>query len=197
MTAPMVVRAAAPLIGNALRLVKPRRIEVPAQSGLDLLPREFREMVVEAERRCWAASLPVLRFETARTLARCQFLYGKGRTAEQLRAKGVPEMYAWPDCPDGIVTNATSNAKSWHGAYLAVDWIHPKLRWSAPRTWWRSVAAIIKPVGFTWGGDWVNLPDAPHYQHRALPSGPRLVDQQDIAATRQASIYLRYSINAA
>ncbi len=192
MTAPALALRAV-----ASAAAKPRRIEVPAQSALDGVPVEFREMVEEAERRCWAAGTPVLRFETKRTLERCQFLYGKGRAVALCRAAGVPEPYAWPECPDGIVTNATSNVQTWHGAFLAVDWIHPKLRWDAPPSYWTSVAAIIKPVGFVWGGDWEHFPDRPHYQHAALPVGPRLADKADIRAGTREAICARYGIRFA
>jgi hypothetical protein len=170
------------------------RIEVTASRAVDAMPREIREMIAEAERRCVAAEHPVLRFETVRSLARSQFLFGKARTVAQCEAAGVPTQYAWPTCPDGIVTKAPNNRSSWHGALCAIDWIHPTLRWGAPAKWWKDTADLIRPCGFTWGGAWLTMPDVPHYQHAALPSGPRLADKQDIANNNLPALWRRYLI---
>lgn len=176
--------------------VRPQHVEVVSTNTLEGLSREFRFMIEEAEHRVRAAGLLIERFETKRTLQRCQSLYGKGRSQEICVAHDVPPEYAWPECPDGIVTNAVSNVQTWHGAFLAVDWIHPKLRWNAPPEYWRAVSRIIIPVGFTWGGTWPNLPDVPHYQHEKLPVGPRLADKADIRAGRFSVICARYGIAA-
>lgn len=153
------------------------RRPVRQDASLDRLAPGMRALVEAAERACRDADLPVLRFETFRSDARQSWLFAQGREVRP---------------PDRIVTKAASAAASWHGFGLAVDFIHPTRFWNAPRAWWRAVAAIVAPLGFTWGGEWKTLPDVPHYQWRGCPISPRAVDRTSHAAGALDAVWARY-----
>lgn len=158
-------------------VVPATRTPVRQDARLDRLAPEMRALVEAAELACRDAGLPVLRFETFRSDARQAWLYAQGREVKP---------------PAHIVTKAKSAAASWHGFGLAVDFIHPTKFWNAPRQWWHDVAAIIAPLGFTWGGEWKTLPDVPHYQWRGCPLSPRAIDREDHAAGTIAAVWARY-----
>jgi peptidoglycan L-alanyl-D-glutamate endopeptidase CwlK len=127
--------------------------------NLDLLAPLFRDAVVAAIAECNAAPnyLNAIVYETYRSNALQFRYYQRGRTVKP---------------PFKPVTNAASNAYSWHGYGLAVDVVHSMFLWSPGIAWFRRVAKIFKRHGCNWGGGW-KTPDYPHFQWgrcRATPS---------------------------
>lgn len=161
--------------------VPAKRVAVGADRSLDRLAPAMRVVVERAEQACADAGVPVLRFETFRSRARQDWLFAQGREV-------IP--------PNAIVTKARSAERSWHGYGLAVDFIHPTRHWNAPTRWWRDVAAIIVPLGLTWGGDWPTLPDVPHYQWHGCPIAPRAIDRTAYAAHDLRAVWQRYHAHA-
>jgi len=99
-------------------------------------------------RRAAARGLPVLITQTVRDDAYQRSLYAQGRTK-----------------PGSIVTNART--PSFHGvrAGLAFDFCKNMQghAYDDP-VFFRSVGALAKEMGFSWGGDWKSFPDRPHIQ---------------------------------
>lgn len=165
-------------------------IDVPACRKLDGLAPRVRLNLSAAVAELLHQGNPVLVFETTRTRDRVAFLYGKGRTEEQLKAVGIDIKFAQPT--EKIVTKASAWPKSWHSHGLAVDLIHPKLYWGAPRAWFEKVAEVMVDHGFDWGGNWPTLPDVPHFQHHGCPIGPRAADQQNLLASNVHLTWAKY-----
>lgn len=97
---------------------------------------------------CKAEGLDVLVTETVRDLEYQASLYAQGRTA-----------------PGSIVTNQKTPSFHWEKVALAFDIAkNVKGHEYDDAEFFRKCGAIGKKVGFTWGGDWKSLPDAPHFQ---------------------------------
>ena len=99
-------------------------------------------------RRCEEEGLPVLVTQTVRDEEYQRYLYSLGRTV-----------------PGGIVTN--SAVPSFHSdtAGLAFD-ICKNVRGEeySDLAFFHRCGAIGKAIGFSWGGDWKEFPDLPHFQ---------------------------------
>lgn len=97
---------------------------------------------------CKAEGLNVLVTETVRDLEYQASLYAQGRTA-----------------PGSIVTNQKTPSFHWEKVALAFDIAkNVKGHECDDAEFFRKCGAIGKKMGFTWGGDWKSLPDAPHFQ---------------------------------
>lgn len=86
--------------------------------------------------------------ETLRSFERSNELYAQGRTT-----------------PGNIVTNAKGGS-SLHNYGFALDFvlqINGKPVWKVDANWMK-VVAVFKKHGFTWGGDFKSIPDAPHFE---------------------------------
>jgi hypothetical protein len=87
--------------------------------------------------------------ETVRTPERQAWLYGFGRE--------------WDD-GRGVVTNAPTNTKSWHGFGLAVDITSGDHDWDEiPERFWKDLQACVEAEGLVSGAGW-SSPDKPHVQ---------------------------------
>lgn len=87
--------------------------------------------------------------ETVRTPERQAWLYGFGRE--------------WDD-GRGVVTNAATNVKSWHGFGLAVDFKSGDHDWDdTPEQFWTDLALCAKAENLTSGSEW-RMKDKPHVQ---------------------------------
>lgn len=135
-----------------------------------------------------AAKIPFRRFETFRPNERQWYIFGQGRTADALRDAGVPERYARPG---RIVTKARDASYSLHGYGLAVDYIHPTLKWDAPAAYWEALQGVVTKYGFVWGGHWASLPDVPHFQWAEAPLGPRRIDREAHARGDLVEVWTR------
>lgn len=98
--------------------------------------------------------------------------YGKGRTAAQCLAKGVPAKYAKPT--EAKVTWLSDPYASNHGIQKdglghAIDGAPYPAVWDATPAQWRAYGALMKAaahqegVKIVWGGDWKS-PDRPHIE---------------------------------
>jgi D-alanyl-D-alanine carboxypeptidase len=125
---------------------------------LALLAPKFAEVVTQAIAACKAAGLPAMVYEGYRSNALQALYYARGRTI-------IP--------PTHTVTNAPTNAYSWHGYGLAVDVVHETAFWTPPEgeAFFSKVAAIFKANACSWGGDWKS-PDTPHFQWGACKASP-------------------------
>lgn len=95
---------------------------------------------------CEAQGLRVLITQTVRDDEYQAYLYEQGRTR-----------------PGSIVTN--SKRTTFHGAGLAFDICQNiKGQEYSDAAFFVNCAAIAKHLGFSWGGDWKNFPDRPHFQ---------------------------------
>lgn len=97
-------------------------------------------------------------------------LYGKGRTAQQCRAMGVPEAYARPS-EAKVTWTLNSNHIGGRAVDLApyvdggIEWddngklgLWPRIREAM------QAAADDLQVPIQWGGDWKGTPDRPHFE---------------------------------
>lgn len=70
--------------------------------------------------------------------------------------------------PGKVITNARGGY-SWHNFGLAFDVAFLTLAhdvvWSGP---WEEIGALGRDLGLTWGGDFANFPDRPHFE---FPNG--------------------------
>lgn len=97
-------------------------------------------------------------------------LYGKGRTAAQCRAKGVPASYARPG-----ERKVTWTLNSNHIGGRAIDvapYVNGGINWDedGELDLWPKIAAAFKQaaeelgVAIEWGGDWTETVDRPHFE---------------------------------
>ncbi|MEK3747845.1 M15 family metallopeptidase [Paenibacillus sp. FSL E2-8871] len=108
--------------------------------------------------RCYARGVPILITQGLRTIAEQEALYAQGRTKL-----------------GSIVTNAKGGT-SYHNFGLAIDFAlllpdGKQVSWDLKRDGdsdkvadWTEVVQEAKALGFEWGGDFVSIKDAPHFQ---------------------------------
>lgn len=101
--------------------------------------------------------------------------YGKGRTATECEAKGIPGSYAMPSLAK--VTWLAHPLQSKHGVHEdgyghAVDlapWVDGKIDWDTVSNFdaiadAMKAAAAAHPLKIVWGGAWASSPDLPHWE---------------------------------
>ena len=118
-------------------------------------------------------SIPYAVTSTLRTIQEQLAYFAQGRG--QLSV--VNSLRSWAGLhPIGDMQNTTTITKcdgvilkSNHQGGRALDVVpadaHGNPTWPAaedPR--WLQIAAAMKAAGFTWGGDWTDFPDRPHYE---------------------------------
>lgn len=115
---------------------------------INLLHPRLRKIVPQIIAECKAQGLPVLVTQTLRTKAEQDALYAQGRTK-----------------PGNIVTNAwyPNSAHCWGVAFDFCRNIKGR-EYDDSDGFFSKVAAIAKPYGLTWGGDWKNFVDKPHLE---------------------------------
>jgi len=123
--------------------------------------------------RCYARGVPILITQGLRTIAEQNGLFAQGRTQAELNAAGLSSVKAQPDKPK--VTNAKGGT-SYHNFGLAIDFAlllpdGKQVSWDLKRDGdgdkvadWTEVVQEAKALGFEWGGDFVSIKDAPHFQ---------------------------------
>lgn len=100
--------------------------------------------------------------EGVRTEEQMMINYGKGRTAAQLAAKGIPARYAKPDAAKVTwLSNpfASAHAKQADGYSRAVDLAPYPIDWNNIARFDRIAklmleAAVLEGVAIRWGADW-------------------------------------------
>lgn len=110
--------------------------------------------------------------EGVRSVQQCYVNWGKGRTAAQCTAAGVPASYAQPKLPK--VTWLSNPLNSKHcvqksGFGHAVDLVPYPVDWNDLKKFQvianaMKAAAIDLGVKITWGGDWKTSKDYPHFE---------------------------------
>jgi peptidoglycan L-alanyl-D-glutamate endopeptidase CwlK len=110
--------------------------------------------------------------------------YGKGRTAAECVAKGVPASCAQPALAK--VTWLNDPLKSKHGVQAdglghAVDlapFVNGAIDWNT-RAHFISIrdammaAATAEGVALVWGGQWLSSPDLPHFEWNGIANSPK------------------------
>ena len=117
---------------------------VPVDQSLDDLAPKFRAKIDELLKLVPDAVV----YETLRTNARQEYLYGFGRDYDDGR---------------GVVTHSETALDTWHHYGLACDLVHQNQGWDAPVSWWKEFGKQAKNLGLVWGGDWT-FRDYPHVQ---------------------------------
>ncbi|WP_375104035.1 M15 family metallopeptidase [Paenibacillus sp. RS8] len=124
-------------------------------SGLDPVVKAATVALIE---RCYARGVNIVITQGLRTIAEQDALYAQGRTK-----------------PGSIVTNAKGGT-SYHNYGLAIDFAlllpdGKQVSWDLKRDGdgdkvadWTEVVQEAKALGFEWGGDFVSIKDAPHFQ---------------------------------
>lgn len=105
--------------------------------------------------------------EGLRSHEQCCINYGKGRTAAQCTAKGVPARYAQPAASK--VTWLNDPFKSKHADGKAVDLVPYPVDWNDLNKF-AAIAQAMKQaarelnISIQWGGDWKVNKDYPHFE---------------------------------
>ena len=113
--------------------------------------------------------------EGVRTIQQCMVNYGKGRTAAQCVAKGVPAQYANPEAAK--VTWLKDPFASKHVSGKAVDLVPYPVDWNDLRKFDAIAQAMLQAakelgISIRWGADWDNdgkprergESDSPHFE---------------------------------
>jgi peptidoglycan L-alanyl-D-glutamate endopeptidase CwlK len=105
--------------------------------------------------------------EGVRSKEQCFINYGKGRTVDQCKAKGVPAQYAQPKLAK--VTWLNNPLSSKHVTGKAVDLVPYPVDWN-DLSKFKKIAVAMKQaakelnVSMDWGGDWTSSKDYPHFE---------------------------------
>jgi hypothetical protein len=131
-------------------------LEPPRISALTGLAPRFAGLLTRLAERMADQGKPVDIYETLRTDARQQFLWGFGRDYDDGR---------------GVVTHSRDADETWHFFGLAADIIHPTFAWAAPVSFWSALRETAEALGLRSGSDWdmnnltpEHFADAPHVQ---------------------------------
>lgn len=132
---------------NSLKGVNPTLVKV-VERAIELTEQDF------------------LVLEGVRSKEQCYINYGKGRTAAQCSAKGVPTKYAQPNLSK--VTWLNNPLASKHVTGNAVDLVPYPIDWktiSKFTTISKAMKQAAKELGvdLEWGGDWTKK-DYPHFE---------------------------------
>ena len=132
---------------NSLKGVNPNLVKV-VERAIELTEQDF------------------LVLEGVRSKEQCYINYGKGRTAAQCSAKGVPTKYAQPSLSK--VTWLNNPLASKHVSGNAVDLVPSPVDWntiSKFTTISKAMKQAAKELGvdLEWGGDWTKK-DYPHFE---------------------------------
>lgn len=123
---------------------EPQRI-----TSLDTLAPKFRAALEACLDGVRKAGYDPIVWETLRTGARQQWIYGFGRE--------------WDD-GRGVVSHSADADESWHAFGLAADVVSRSKLWNAPTEFWKVLGREAKANGLFWGGDFDSFPDRPHIQ---------------------------------
>jgi hypothetical protein len=171
------------------------RAGVPANTNLAALSPVVRRRIELVLAGMLAAGFRAVQFDTVRTVERQAFLFGKGRSATQLLSAGLDAKWAWPTCPDGVVTNAAHAAQSWHAHGCACDVVeNDNSPWNASQAFWNTLGALARTHYLTWGGAWRML-DLPHMQAVECPMSPTPEDRALLQREGMAAVWKKYRLD--
>jgi len=116
---------------------------------------ELRKIAEKLQQLCQNAGLPLLITETFRTKERQDELFAQGRTT-----------------PGSIVTSVRypDSAHCWGVAFDFCRNLKGK-EFDNSDKFFNKVAALAKPLGLTWGGDWTGFVDMPHFEFTKFMPG--------------------------
>lgn len=156
---------------------------VLSQRSLNNLDGVDESLVKIVKRAIQISEQDFMVIEGVRSREQCMINYGKGRTAAQLTAKGIPAKYAKPS--DNKVTWLNNPFASKHCFGLAVDICPYPVDWSDLKKFDKiakamftahkqliAEAQINEDVDLRWGADWDNdgnkrergESDSPHFE---------------------------------
>lgn len=160
--------------------------EVPVRSSPDDLAPKFRLALDRVLTRMRGEGHDPIVYETFRTDARQEFLYGFGRLYDDGR---------------GVVTHSRTAEDTYHGYGLAADIISKSKHWGAGEGFWESLGRACRAEGLLWGDDWDNdgvrvgpdpdesFSDRPHVQFPKRRS-PSPLAKKLRAEGRQAEVWV-------
>lgn len=124
-------------------------------------------LVKVVERAIELTEQDFLVLEGVRSKEQCYINYGKGRTAAQCSAKGVPTKYAQPNLSK--VTWLNNPLASKHVTGKAVDIVPYPIDWEDINKFKKineAMQAAAKELGvkLSYGGDWTKKKDYPHWE---------------------------------
>lgn len=128
-----------------------------SQKSLDRLKGVDERLVKVVKRAIELSPIDFMVLEGVRTKEQCMINYGKGRTAAQVQAKGVPAKYAQPSAAK--VTWLNNPFASKHVSGKAVDLVPYPVDWQDLKKFDAIAKAMLqsaKELGtpVRWGADW-------------------------------------------
>lgn len=128
-----------------------------SQRSLDRLKGVDERLVKVVKRAIELSPIDFMVLEGVRTREQCMINYGKGRTASQCSAKGVPARYANPSAAK--VTWLNNPFASKHTVGKAVDLVPYPVDWNDLKKFdaiAKAMLAAAKELGVPvrWGADW-------------------------------------------
>ena len=146
-----------------------------SQKSLDRLKGVDERLVKVVKRAIQLSSVDFMVLEGVRSKEQCMINYGKGRTAAQCVAKGVPAQYANPSAAK--VTWLNDPFASKHVSGKAVDLVPYPADWNDLKKFDAIAKAMLQAakelgVPVRWGADWDNdgkprergESDSPHFE---------------------------------
>ena len=146
-----------------------------SQKSLDRLKGVDERLVKVVKRAIQLSSVDFMVLEGVRSKEQCMINYGKGRTAAQCVAKGVPAQYANPSAAK--VTWLNDPFASKHVSGKAVDLVPYPVDWNDLKKFDAIAKAMLQAakelgVPVRWGADWDNdgkprergESDSPHFE---------------------------------
>ena len=128
-----------------------------SKRSLDRLHGVDPKLVAVVKRAIELSPVDFMVLEGVRTREQCMINYGKGRTAAQCQAKGVPAKYAKPSAAK--VTWLNNPFASKHVSGKAVDLVPYPVDWNNLRKFDQIAKAMLSAakelgVPVRWGADW-------------------------------------------
>lgn len=141
-----------------------------SNASLSRLATVDPRLVAVAKRAIELSTVDFVVTQGNRTVDEQKKLYGKGRTAAECVAKGVPAVYARPG-----EAKVTWTLNSNHIGGRAIDvapYVNGKIEWdeNGRLGLWPKISRAFKSaaaelaIEIEWGGDWTKTVDRPHFE---------------------------------
>ena len=142
---------------------------------------------------CKVKGVTPLIVETVRTQERQYWLFGQGRTAEQLMKYHIPVKYAHKG---NIVTQVTSSIHQLRCAVDVVPMRDNKAIWNANDKDTKILVYTMTQFGFEAGANWKNFKDSPHFQMKLPYPEYNSISQSNTTPYLTKAIQTRLGIKA-
>lgn len=152
-------------------MLEPKQIR--STSGLNKVVEVLLKLAIAD---CKAKGVTPLIVETIRTQERQYWLFGQGRTAEQLMKYHIPVKYAHKG---NIVTQVTSSIHQLRCAVDVVPMRNGAAIWNANDKDTKILVYTMTQYGFEAGANWKNFKDSPHFQIKLPEPGYNSVSQSN------------------